>query len=245
MKKIIGFTVAATMLMAAVPVLAASFTNVEFQNGDVVVQGQGGSTVTAKFRVVVPINQVVEKIQTDVIGDNLAPVCTDVGGEKGLEEGTHEVSIMVKLPPNTGTYNLDVQGSGIYGAFKTVDCTSNVVGSNSFGGALKVATNGSSDTVGGSDKPSWLDAMIAAIIAAVKPTTPPAPVTPAACVTLAGRLSGAMYDVTNAANGTLQGFLIGEGFSIPLLQANQAPFGFWGVQTNAALMAYKAAKGCN
>jgi hypothetical protein len=132
---------------------AASFTNVEFSNGDVTIQGTGGSTVTAKVRIVVPANEVVERIQWDVVSDNLAPVCVDVGGDKGLEEGTHFVDLQVKLPPNTGTYTLAVQGSGIFGAFRTVDCTANVVGSASFSGALKVV-GGSSSTggTGSSDK---------------------------------------------------------------------------------------------
>ena len=161
--------VAASLLVGAVLLFggigvanAASITNVEFGNGDVTIQGTGGSTVTAKLRIVVGAGEVVEKVQTDVLSDSLAPVCVEVGGEKGLEEGTHFVDVQVKLPPNTGTYTLEAKASGIYGAFKTVDCTSNIVATASFGGALKVVGS-SSGSIGGSG-----DTTISALLALIE-----------------------------------------------------------------------------
>jgi len=242
MKKILTGSVIALALPFLA--LAASFTNVSFDNGDVTVQGTGGSTVNATFRVVVPAGQVVERVQTDVLGDNLAPVCTEVGGQLGLQEGTHDVTLSVKLPPNTGTYTLNVQGSGIYGAFRTVDCTGDVVGTGSFGSALKVVASGSgSPTTGGSN--SDLMALIVALqaqIAALQNPVTPAPAT--ACAALNAKLAGTVDNTYNDSNVRLQGFLLSEGANIPALKAG-ASFGFKGDQTRAAVNWYKSVKSCN
>jgi len=227
---------------------AADFTNVEFSNGDVTIQGNGGNSVTAKFRVVIGPGEVVEKIQTDVIGDGLAPVCKDVGGSKGLEEGTHSVSMQVKLPPNTGTYDLDVQGSGIFGAFSTVDCTANVVGSASFGGALKVVS-GSSNSGGDSNDdsiiPEWFKqfALMMGWNLGGNPT-PPAQQT--VCQELSAKLIGTQYGVYNDNNVALQGFLLAwNPNAIPALKAGSTvPMGFYGPQTGKAVTDYQMAKGC-
>lgn len=246
MYKFLRGAVVAAALLAAPVAFAATFSNVAFDNGDVTVSGQGGATVQATFHVVVPANQVVEFIQTDVVGDNLAPVDTEVGGALGLQEGTHDVTIPVKLPPNTGTYTLNVQGAGIFGGIRSISGTDNVVGTGSFGSALRVTANGSDPVLGGSGAPSWLAQIIAAITAAVKPPTPaPAPATNDFCVRLATKTAGATQGVTNYQNGILQGFLIGEGEAIPLLQSNQAKYGFWGEQTNSALVHFKGVHGCS
>lgn len=235
---------AVVMLFGATYASAASITNVEFQNGDVTVQGTGGSTVNAKVRIVVGAGEVVERIQTDVISDSLAPVCTEVGGEKGLEEGTHFVDLSVKLPPNTGTYTLEVKGSGIFGAFKTVDCTSNVVGTASFGGALKVVGAGGSV---GAPGLATLEALIAQLVAALAGIGNPSPATPpvanASCSALNAKLAGTMDDVYNDANIRLQGYLLSEGATIPALAAG-ASFGYKGPQTRAAISWFKTIKGC-
>ena len=241
--KVAGFVAGASMLAVAAPAMAASFTNVEFQNGDVTVQGSGGSTVNATFRVVIGPGEVVEKIQTDVTSDGLAPVCTDVGGSLGLQEGTHNITLPIKLPPNTGTYTLNVQGSGIFGGFATVDCTSNVVGSASFGSALKVVANGSSTGDLGGDEPSWLAALMALLTKLTgNDTTPPA--TNAKCTELNAKLVGTMDNTYNDANVRLQGFLLSEGASIPALKAG-ASFGYKGNQTNSAISWFKATNQCN
>lgn len=142
---------------------AASFTNVQFQNGDVTVQGVGGQTVHATFRIVVGPGEVVEFIQTDVVGDSLAPVDHPVGGPLGLQEGTHNVTLPVVLPPNTGTYTLTVQGTGIYGALAAVDGSSPVVGSASFAGALRVVASGNTSGGVGSSVEEETNATLSAI----------------------------------------------------------------------------------
>lgn len=245
MNKIItGLAVAASLLIAA-PAFASTFTNVQFQNGDVAIQGAGGSTVQATFRVVVPANEVVEKIQTDVIGDNLGPICTDVGdGTLGLQEGTHDVTLSIKLPPNTGTYTLAVQGSGIYGAFRTVDCTNNIVGSASFSSALKVVDSSTSGSVGnvpvGIPSDVW-----AKFLAWVSGTaTTPTPATSAVCTAYAQANAGTQSNVYSDANVRLQGFLLSQGASIPALKAG-ASFGFYGNQTTAAVGWFNSTNHCN
>ena len=246
-------------LLALLPAaaFAATFTNVQFDNGDVTVSGTGGSTVNATFHVIVPANQVIENIQTDVIGDNLAPVCTTVGDNLGLQEGTHDITLPVKLPPNTGTYTLSVQGSGIYGGIRSVDCNDTVVGTASFSGALRVVSDNSNSTSSGGSTGTtsqWdaLTATLQAIVASLGKLTAPAP-TPApttgttvsaACTAYAQAVSGTVAGVRNDANVRLQGFLLSQGASIPALAAG-ASFGFFGPQTSAAVSWFLMGNHCN
>lgn len=237
MRKILGFVAGASLLLAATPALAASFTNVEFQNGDVTIQGTGGSTVSAKFRVVVGPGEVVEAIQTDVLGDNLAPVCEFVGGDKGLEEGTYAIERQIKLPPNTGTYTLAVQGSGVFGGFKTVDCTSNVVGSASFSGALKVVS-GTSDTTSGSSSTGGLSqSILNAIATAVAEALKAAGITPSSGSTKPNWCSGLStysslsYGDNSPLVSALQSFLIANGYATTI---TYGATGYFGPQTQAA-----------
>lgn len=243
--KVLGI---ASALALALPFVAsaATFSNVQFDNGDVTVSGTGGSTVNATFHVIVPANQVVENIETDVIGDNLAPICTSVGGTLGLEEGTHDVTVSVKLPPNTGTYTLNVRGAGIFGGIRSIDCNDNVVGTASFGGALRTVASGNSSTTGSGSSnttPDWVAALMAQIAALLHPATP-TPTVDAKCAELTAHMNGAMYGVKNQGNVVLQGYLLGEGESIPALAAGAA-FGLWLNQTQAALMHFKSTHNCN
>lgn len=246
--------ISAVIAFAPLAAFAASFTNIEFQNGDVTIQGTGGTVVTAKVRLVIPANQVVEKVQTDVLGDNLGPVCVDVGGDKGLEEGTHYVNLDFKLPPNTGTYSAQVQGSGIYGAFKTVDCTSDVVApAMSFTNALKVVSNSSNSSSSSSSNdsaPAWLSALLAqiqanmaALIAALKPVVPPtpAPGTGGAGNPICSQLLSAQAGGTSA----LQGFLMAHGQASPFHAIGvYSPTGFYGSATIHALSMFKTENSC-
>lgn len=250
MNKIIkGLGVAALALALPVFVGAATFTNVQFNNGDVTVSGNGGSTVNAEFRVVIPSGQVVEYIQTDVLGDNLAPVDVSVGGTLGLQEGTHEVTIPVVLPPNTGTYSLSVQGAGIYGGIRAISGNDNVVGNATFNNAIRVTADGNSNTGGSTNAtPSWFTAWLngpfAALLTQIGGGGSGSGNDTTECQDLTTKMIGAQYGVYNAQNVKLQGFLLSEGMSIPALSAG-ASFGFYGPQTAAAISAYKSANGCN
>lgn len=236
-------------LALALPALsmAATFSNVAFENGDVTVSGQGGATVNATFRLTVPASQTVEFVEVDVLGDSLAPVETSVGGELGLQEGTHDVTVPVKLPPNTGTYTLQVKGAGIFGGIRSINAADGVVaGPTSFSNAVRVTAD---STVTGSTPSSWqtaltaLQAQIAAIVAALHPVTPPAPTASATCTAYAQAKVGAQYGVVNSANVAFQGFLLSQHASIPALAAG-ASFGFWGPQTQAADVWFQSMNHC-
>lgn len=247
MKKFLFLVLLAFALVAG-SANAATFSNVEFDNGDVTVQGTGGSTVNATFRVVVGANEVVEYIQTDVVGDNLAPVDHEVGGVLGLQEGTHFVDVSVKLPPNTGTYTLTVRGTGVYGGQRAIDGNSPVVGTATFNGALRVVSSGSTNV--GSSSPidtifaafqAKIDSYFAKLAELTNPTTP-APTT-TKCTALSEKLVGTVDNTYNDANVKLQGYLLSEGMSIPALKAG-ASFGYKGVQTNSAIAQFKALNAC-
>lgn len=246
---IVGLALIAALAIAPFA-QAASFTNVEFSNGQTTIEGTGGNTITANFRVVVPANEVVEQVQTDVIGDGLSPVCTSVGGTLGLEQGTHNVSLQVKLPPNTGTYNLDIQGSGIFGAFRADDCIDDVVGSASFGSALRVVGSSSgSGSSSGTGSGAFGFNSFADFVTALKAalnigTAPTPPVVSEVCKAFAQANAGTMPNTTSAANVALQGFLLSQHISIPALAAG-ASFGFYGNQTTAAVGQFQAVNHCN
>lgn len=244
-KYLVGLAVAMALPFAA---SAATFSNVQFDNGDVTVSGQGNSTVQATFHVIVPSGQVVEYIQTDVIGDNLAPVDTSVGGELGLQEGTHDVTLSVKLPPNTGTYTLNVQGAGIYGGIRSVSGNDNVVGTGSFGSALRVVADTTATTGGSSsDMPSWFSQFLALFGAASHPatTTPVVTVSPK-CEAIAPFLGATPYAYSSVGVQLQSALLLDNPYSIPLLQAGSTvQMGYFGVQTHAALATYTATYHCN
>lgn len=255
MSKVIkGLVITGLSLALPMAAMAATFSNVQFDNGDVTVSGTGGSTVNAKFHIIVPVGQVIEYIQTDVIGDSLAPVDTSVGGSLGLQEGTHDVTVSVTLPPNTGTYTLNVKGAGIYGGVRAVsaDDASAVTSTGSFGSALRVVADSDNTTNngGGSTAPTWLSALLAqiqaqtaAILASINSHA--APVTPApagVCADLAAY--GNLYQgATGQQVVQLQGLLLSKGASIPALAAG-ASFGYFGPQTAAALASVKSTNHC-
>lgn len=226
---------------------AASITNVEFSNGDVTMQGNAGQSVSGKVRVVVPASEEVEYVEFDVISDNLAPVCVNVNR---LQEGTHFVQIPgdVKFPPNTGTYTLQVKTAGIFGGLAAIDCTSNINGTASFGGAVRtVGSNTGTVGTGSSltDLVASLQAQLAALIANAPWNKPadPAPTQSAKCIQVANKAAAGSYMTTSSANIALQGFLLSEGENIPALAAGAA-FGFWGSQTQSALDHFKMVNNC-
>lgn len=245
MKKLISLAVAAFLLSAGVA-SAATIPNIAFDNGDTTISGQGGTTVNATFRVNVNAGEVVEQVQTDVIGDNLSPVCTEVGGNLGLQEGQNDVNLAIKLPPNTGTYSVEIRTYGVFGGVHQPDCLSNQNGTASFTGAVRTVATGGTSTGGGSSIGGISDLMklIAELqkqIAELK--APPAPTTSTKCAALTEHSGGAVMGTRNSANVTLQGYLLGEGASIPALAAG-ASFGFYGPQTAAAVSWFKSANHC-
>lgn len=243
MKKIL----IASALALALPVLsmAATFSNVAFDNGDVTISGQGGDTKNATFRVVVPAGQVVEWVSVDVLGDNLAEVETSVGGDLGLQEGTHDVTLPVKLPPNTGTYTLQVRGAGIFGGIRAINSNDTVVGTASFSSALRVVAD-SSSSVGGTSAPSGIPAAVWAKFLAWINGSTPAPASNAKCDAIAP-FKNAPAGTYSAQGVQLQSaLLLDNPYAIPALKpGSSVPMGYRGPQTEAALSAYLAVNHCN
>lgn len=236
----------AVALLFPIAAMAATFTNVQFQNGDVTISGQGGNTVQATFHVVVPANQVVEQMETDVTGDNLAPVCMSVGGEQGLQEGTHDVTLSVKLPPNTGTYSLNVKGAGTFGGIRSIDCNDNSVGSATFSSALRVVADSNSSTGSSTTEESRISAIVARILAALGIGGTPAPTASPKCAAIAPYLSAQTGTYSPMGVQLQSALLLDNPNSIPALAAGSSiPMGYRGVQTNAALAVYNSNYHCN
>lgn len=236
MKKLIAFVSGAVLLTAGVA-SAATFTNVQFSNGQTTTDCTAGASVNVEVRVSVPAGETVEIMQADVLGDNLAPMQpVDVGGTLGVQEGISTVSLAVKCPQNTGYYNLEIRGAGIFGGQRSISITDGVQSVNSFSNAIRVVSTGS-NTGGSTGGQSFKDQFCAAF-----PTFPgcgatapaPVPATDAACAAFTAANAGTQPNVYSDANVALQGFLLSQHMSIPALKAGAA-FGFYGNQTTNAL----------
>lgn len=219
---------------------AASFTNASF-DGLVETYGTPGSTKKVTLRVIVPVNERVQYIETDVISDGLSPVCTKVGGSDGLQEGTHNVDINIKLPPVTGTFDLAVDGVGRFNgtAIDCEDTTSEVVHStDSFDDVIRVIPSTSASSGNSSSGSSDVDALAAQVAALTKLIND----------FLAGQLSGAgcppvalssvRFGDRNAAVTQLQSWLIANGYANVI---SYGATGFYGTQTQTAVGLFAAA----
>ena len=220
---------------------AASVTNVEF-NGNTEVYGSPTSNKEVKLRVVVPPGEEVEFIETDIISDGLAPVCTKVGGNNGLQEGVHDnVRITLKLPPLPGFYDLETDATGINGAIRAIDCEdgSAVHSTDSFSSVIRVipnSSNSSNEDLGSEESSliASLQAMIKDLMAQIAAlTNPPAPTKP---------MCPMAYNGSNAWEA--QAWLLANGYASGFYAIGvYAPTGFWGtVSTSAYMQAMNACK---
>lgn len=241
MKKLFLFSFA--VLVMPLAAFAATFPNLKFSNNQTTTDCTAGQTVNFVARLNVPSGQVVEKVQTDVISDNIAPeLAGDVGGELGLQEGQHDVNLSVICPQNTGYYTIEVRGSGVFGGQRANSITDGVISVNTFSNALRVvaSTNTSSSTSNGETSMlSSLMNQLAALIVALKegiggaPALAPVSATSPVCAAYKTAKVGTQMSVYNDANVRFQGFLLSQGASIPAL-AEGASFGFYGPQTASA-----------
>ncbi len=247
MKKIIlGSLTAVALLVGAGTASAATISDARFSNNQTSVDATGGTTVNGTFTLTVGTGEVVEWLRMIPNGNPFTE--TSVGGSLGYQEGVYtNVPFTVKVPPNTGTYNVDVQGAGIYGGNRAISGADNVVVGPTTVGQVRVVASGSSDSSTGSV--SVAD-QIAAAFASLKayidskltPTSTPA--TSAVCTAYAQANAGTQMNVTNSANVRLQGFLLSQGASIPALAAG-ASFGFYGNQTASAVAWFNSTNHCN
>jgi hypothetical protein len=259
-KKLIGSALA---LLAFAPV--AAFASVDFDNVAPVVfdngngwessvDGNAGESFKAKVILDVTSDDDVNAVSFDKVGDFIPQECVQFD-EVQQSVSNLPVEFDMTFPSAFGSHDYVFKVYGVNGAGQDFNCSdSNVVdtvnvtdqiitnigNSNTSGN-----TGGGSGTVGNSAI-AQLQALVASLAKQVgdlinKPTTPPA--ASGKCAALASKTIGAMYGTRNSANIVLQGFLLSEGQSIPALAAG-ASFGFWGPETNSALMNFKAANQC-
>ena len=208
---------------------AATWTNAEF-GGNTEVYGNPSANKDVTLRIIVPAGEAVEYVETDIVSDGLAPVCHKVGGNSGLEEGTHSVKLPIKLPPLPGFYDLEVDGVGIFGAIRAVDCedTSATHSTDSFSSVIRVIPTSANADLSGEGETGIVASLLAQIDALLKKiaaleeklTNPPAPTKPAFCAT---RVS---YNGSNA--WAAQAWLLASGFHAPFNAIGvYAPTGNW------------------
>ena len=232
----------------ALTAFATDVTNATFDD-EPTIDVKPNERFDVTVRIVVPNGEVVENIETDITPDGRAPVCHE-GFE--LHEGTHFVDLDLKAPSNVDLdgYDLDIDTFGIFGPNTTVACDDDDHnGGDGFDEVIRVVGSGSGSNGGDDDGGETIfglsfDDFLAAVIAAITGNTGgPAPANPQ-CEMLDDKMFGTQFGVTNQANGRLQGFLLSEGMSIPALENNTAPFGYWGPQTQGAINSYKSVHGC-
>ncbi len=219
--KIAGVVLGVATMLAPFVASAASITDARFSNSQTNIDATGGSTVSGTFTLTVGSGEVVEWFRLLPNGNPFTD--QNVGGQLGYQEGVYtNVPFSVKVPPNTGTYNVDVQGAGIYGGNRSINGGDNVVlGATSVGSVRVVAngsTSGSSDPVVGSDD-FWtkITALIAGLIKAQQPQNP------AYCASLKASTGNTLV---------IQSVLVQNGF-MTQGQMNTGP-GVYGPRTTAA-----------
>lgn len=248
LKKIAGAALAVAFAVTPFAASAASISNALFSNGQTTIDATGGSTVSGTFTLTVGQNETVEWLRSQ--SDTMPFTDTSVGGSLGYQEGVYtNVPFSVKVAPNTGTYNVTEQGAGTFGGNRSINGGDNVVVGATSLGTVRVVTNSTSDSTGGSSTGVFGFSSFAEFLAAIKAAMTPAPTTPVptvstACATLSTKLVGTVDNSYNDANVRLQGYLLSEGASIPALAAG-ASFGYKGPQTRAAVSAFVVSHNCN
>lgn len=235
MSKLFTFALGAALLVAPALASAATISNPLFSNGQTTIDAAGGSTVSGTFTLTVGAGEVTEFLRTQ--SDPSQPfVDTSVGGLLGYQEQVYtNVPFSVKVPPNTGTYNPTVQGSGIFGGNRAINGGDSVNMGPTGLGTIRVVANSStssSDPVVGSDWMSIISKMIADAIKAAMPAAPVTPVNPNCPVMV--------YTGFNAS--AVQGWLMSHGQAAAFNAAGvYAPTGHWGMISGGAYAAASAA----
>lgn len=273
-KKIIGIAAAVLMIapVSALAAVSIDTLNGVTFNGKVSLAGVDAVQAGANIDVKVLVNSTggadFNSVSADWIGDFLPPVCASF--QEQTQSGAFFESVALPAPTTAGNQDLQVKLYGVNGAGQDFNCNpSNVVDTANFNGRVAVndgttlVSNTNSNNTGSGTlvigSTAWITQQLGFLQlqfgcyvnhgtwtgSACTMTTPPSTTGNAAkCAALADHMIGAQMGVRNSANGVLQGFLIGEHMSIPLLQNNQATYGFWGDQTNGAVNSYKGQYGC-
>jgi hypothetical protein len=264
MKKILTFAVSglATLIVGAGMASAMTVTNVLFDNGAGNVGVSGGGQVEMHAFVTSGVNENVQAVFVKFPGaGGLAQQgqCYTVNPPKLGESPVNgwDVSVPVTAPLYEGSWPVVVAIHGINGNGDATDsqCTeaavttspqfdNRIIVSGGLSSGTLTTNSGGTGTGGTGTSGNTLEQLLSILIAKLTPTTPPAPTVSASCTAFAQAMSGTVQGSRNDANVRLQGFLLSQGESIPALAAG-ASFGFYGVQTSAAVAAFNAANHCN
>lgn len=268
MKKIIGL-IAGTLLSALPMAAFASVDNVLFDNGSGSNSVSSGGTINL-HAFVSSSGQDVESAYISFPGAGGQAQqgwCYDISPDQiGTSPvGGWNIEIPnVTAPVASGVWPVQITTYGFSGDAADNNCTNSgamTFGPTNFNGRVTVTASNSNGQVtqnsggsstgtalGGTDQMSQIMAALTALISKLTTTPAPAPVpvptVSVACAGYAQASAGAMQGTKNDANGRLQGFLISQGASIPLLQNNQAPYGFYGNQTALALSWFLSMNHC-
>lgn len=210
---------------------AATISDARFSNSQTDISGTGGSTVSGTFTLTVGNNEVVEWLRLIPNGNPFTEA--SVGGNLGYQEGVYtNVPFSVKLPPNTGTYNVDGQGAGIFGGIRAINGGDNVVVGPTSLGTVRVVVSGgstsSTDTTAPMGIPQAIWDKFLAWMSGSTGSTTPAPIKPA-CPPL-----------FNGANASMvQDWLLTNGYAASFNAISvYHSTGHWG---NASISAYTSA----
>lgn len=253
-------------------IASASVNNVLFDNGTGNVTVQSGASVNVHLYVTSSGTDVESAFVKFTGAGGVAEqgVCYDISPD---QIGTSPVDgwnieFSVTAPVNAGTWPISIATYGVAGNGADNTCSGSVgFGPTSFANRVTVTTDNSTGTqtqnsggtTAGSN--SWqvafanLQAQMTAALASINtaianlshPATPVS--TPSTSCTEYNSLRAGLYVGSDTrpggSVGKFQSFLMYKGFNIPLLAANQAPYGYFGVQTNSASMSFAASNGCN
>lgn len=253
-KIIKGALVGAALLIA--PVAALASTNLTFLTVDGLANTSVnvGDSIDAKVTYAVTSNDDVESLDWELVGSGLPPQCVDIPDQ--INTGTFHPSFEMNTDGATGgTFDVKVRLYGVNGSGTDQLCGSTPNDTMTFTNRVAITEDGNSTGVGsgtgntgngtgsGSVMPAWFQAWIsgpfAAILAALKPTTAPAPTQEALCTQLP----------PGSNVWSLQTFLMTPTLGGQAAVFNQAgvyaPTGYLGPITLQALSNFKYAHHCN
>jgi hypothetical protein len=192
-----------------------------------------GETVQATLFIEVTSNEDLESFSYEIPGTNLPRVCVDVDDE--VDFGYFNFAFDFNAPQNTGTKSVLSKTYGDNGAGANNQCLDIPTDTMTVSNRLTVSAGASTRTPSTSTM-SWIDKLIASLLAALKPVTPTPSVSPL-CAQYSA-LSSTKYGSYGAAG--LQSFLSSHGYRIPA-----GATGFYGSQTSAAVASFQAVNRCN
>lgn len=266
-KKIVGALIGAAAILLPASAFAST-NNVLFDNGTGGEQINVGTSVNLHAFVNTSAGQALQSVFVSFPGATgiaqhgkcytLNPMHEGVSPVNGWD-----VSVMVdNTPSSAGSWGPSVTFYGLPGDAIDTQCSgSPVFGTQTFSNRLVTVDTNSTATVtgnssgigsgtAGSTAPTWFSSLIAqmqaqtaAILAAVAPKATGIPAS-SLCSELKTDIANATPGARTQANVVLQGFLLSKGMTINAL-THGAAFGFYGVQTSAAVASFQAQNNCN